>query len=79
MHDFRKQMFHKSIQDYMMNFKNQVVGLDISLKDYAIYIKYVACLHKCIRKGLKFFSVDNFLGKFKVIDIEVKIRNITKG
>ena len=44
-----RQNFNQSVQDNTTEFQNQAMALVISLKEYSVYMKYVAGLNEFFR------------------------------
>jgi len=76
-----RQKFNQSVQDYTTEFQNQAMALDIALKEYSVYMKYMAGLSDYIRKELKLFTVESIEeASAKAIAIEGKLKKYeTKG
>ena len=76
-----RQKTNQSVQDYTTEFQNQAMVLDISLKEYSVFMKYEAGLNEYLQRELSLFTVQSVKeASVKAIAIEKNFkRNETKG
>ncbi|XP_004289453.1 PREDICTED: uncharacterized protein LOC101306573 [Fragaria vesca subsp. vesca] len=76
-----RQKTNQSVEDYTTEFQNQAMVLDISLKEYSVFMKYEAGLHEYLQRELRLFMVQSVEdASVKAITIKKKFRkNETKG
>ncbi|TXG50795.1 hypothetical protein EZV62_023319 [Acer yangbiense] len=74
-----KQKMGQAVQEYITEFHNQALVLDIDVDDYDVFMKYIGGLAEFIRKELKLFTVETIEdATVKAIAIESKNKRIDK-
>ena len=76
------QRFNQIVQEYMTEFQQQAMVLNITTDEYSIFIKYMAGLNDYIRKEMKLFTIETIAeASVNAIAIEGKQKkgNKTKG
>lgn len=69
-----KQRFGQTVQEYITEFHNQALALDIDENNYEVFMKYIGRLADYIQKELKFFTVE-IIGDATMKAISIKAKN----